>query len=108
MTAKSDLEINLLSRTPIYVNDYSMDATSGKARFTVSDKVNGDYYEINVKGIIAANMNKTITIYTSEGEIVFTANSIMKAMAKSSNTNLANMAKAMYLYGASASSYFGA
>ena len=107
MVAKSDLEINLLSLTPITVTGSSMDAESGKTRFSVSDSVNGDYYEVNIKGIVPANMNKTITIYTSAGEIVLTANTIMKIMANSSKTDLANMAKALYLYGAAAYNYFG-
>ena len=106
IVAKSDLEINLLSLTPITVTGASMDADESKDRFSVSDSVNGDYYEVNIKGIVPANMNKTITINTSEGEIVLTANAIMKIMANSSNANLANMAKAMYLYGAAAYNCF--
>ena len=107
IVSKSDLEINLLSLTPITVTGASMAAEDSTERFSVSNSVNGDYYEVNIKGIVPANMNKTITINTSEGEIVLTANAIMKIMANSSNANLANMAKAMYLYGAAAYSCFG-
>ena len=106
MVAKSDLEINLLSLSPITVTGASMAADEGKDRFSVSDSVNGDYYEVNIKGIVPANMNKTITINTGEGDIVLTANAIMKIMANNSNANLANMAKAMYLYGAAAYNCF--
>ena len=106
MVAKSDLEINLLSLSSITVTGASMEAAEGKDRFSVSDSVNGDYYEVNIKGIVPSNMNKTITITTGEGEIVLTANAIMKIMANNSNANLANMAKAMYLYGVAAYNCF--
>ena len=109
VVVKSDLEINLLSKTPVAVNSFSWDATSGGSRFDVNaiDEPNGDWYVINIKGIEPANMDSTITITTNGVPIELTANSIMKIMANSSNANMATLAKAMYLYGQAADAYFG-
>ena len=51
-------------------------------------------------------MDNTITVHTSEGDIIMTANAVIKMMSQSSNTNLATLAKAMYLYGVAANNYF--
>ena len=106
LVVKSDLEINLLSKEEISVNGGSIDVEN--SRFFVSNEVevNGDYYVIHIGGIEAANMNKTITINTNLGTIELTANAIMKAFSTNSDTNLATLAKAMYLYGQAANSFF--
>jgi hypothetical protein len=108
VVVKSDLEINLLSNTPIGVYDSGLDTTKGGSRFgaTALSEKNGDFYVINIKGIEPANMDNTITVYTSEGTVVLTANAIMKIMSKSKNANMVTLAKAMYLYGAAANAYF--
>ena len=107
VVVKSDLEINLLSLSPIEVTGYNLETTKGGARFSAESYQNGDYYVVKIKGIDPANMNKTITVNTTEGNIVLTANSVMKLMTGSSNTSLATLAKSMYLYGAAANAYFG-
>ena len=107
MVVKSDLEINLLSLTPITASGGSIETTTGGSRFAVTNTTNGDYYVIHIAGIEPANMDNTITITTDQGDIVLTANSIMKIMANNSNANVATLAKAMYLYGVAANNYFG-
>ncbi|MBQ9531042.1 MAG: hypothetical protein IJR70_03105 [Eubacterium sp.] len=106
VVVKSELEINLLSRTPIEVTGYNLETTNGGERFRATSYQNGDYYVVHIQGIEPVNMDNTITVNTSEGDLVLTANSVMKMMAGSSNANLAKLAKAMYLYGAAANNYF--
>ena len=106
VVVKSDLEINLLSNAPLTVEGAGIAATKGTENFAVSTYQNGDYYVLHIAGIEAANMNKTITVETNEGDLVMTANSIIKMLAASGDTNLSTLAKAMYLYGTAASAYF--
>ena len=51
-------------------------------------------------------MYNTITVNTYCGDIVMTANSVMKAMAGSSDEKMVTLAKAMYLYSVAANNYF--
>ena len=106
VVVKSDLEINLLSNAPITIEGAGIAATKGTENFAVTSYPNGDYYVLHIAGIEAANMNKTITVETNEGNLVMTANSIIKMLAASGDTNLSTLAKAMYLYGTAASAYF--
>ena len=106
VVVKSDLEINLFSLTPIEVTGASMDATKGKDRFAATSYQSGDYYVVHIVGIEPANMDNTITVNTSEGNIVMTANAIIKMMLNSNDAKLVTLAKAMYLYGAAANTYF--
>ncbi|MBE6741704.1 MAG: hypothetical protein E7570_05290 [Ruminococcaceae bacterium] len=106
VVVKSDLEINLFSLTPIEVTSASMDATKGKDRFAATSYQSGDYYVVHIAGIEPANMDNTITVNTSEGDIVMTANAIIKMMLNSNDAKLVTLAKAMYLYGAAANTYF--
>ena len=109
VVVKSDLEINLLSKTPISAEDGSSIDSSKATKFNVSTlPKNGSFYGVAVKGIEPANMNKTITVKTTEGDIVLTANAIMKAMSASNDANMVTLAKAMYLYGQAADNYFKA
>jgi len=105
VVVKSDLEINLLSRTPINVESASID-TTGTSRFAAENTTNGDWYVVHISGIEPANMDNTFTVVTDKGNIVMSANAIMKLMANSTDTNLVTLAKAMYLYGAAADTYF--
>ena len=107
LVCKSDLEINLMTRDFVEIVDTPTITTEqGGERFGVTTYQNGGYYVVHITGIEPANMNNTISISTNLGEITLTANSIMKAMAGSSNANLATLAKAMYAYGAAAEAYF--
>ena len=106
VVVKSDLEINLFSLTPIEVTGASMDATKGKDRFAATSYQSGDYYVVHIAGIEPANMDNTITVNTSEGDIVMTANAIIKMMLSSNDSKLVTLAKAMYIYGAAANTYF--
>ena len=108
VVVKSDLEINFQTKTPISVTGASIETTDGASRFgaSVLEEMNGDYYVINVKGIEPANMDNTITVETSWGTLEFTANSIMKLMSKSKDDKMVTLAKAMYLYGQAANTYF--
>ncbi len=106
VVVKSDLEINLLSKTPIDVSGATIDTTNGGNRFNATSYQNGDYYVVHIQGIEPSNMDNTITVHTSEGDIIMTANAVIKIMSQSSNTNLATLAKAMYLYGVAANNYF--
>ena len=107
LVVKSDLEINLLSTEPIDITNASIDATKGTDRFDVTTYQNGDYYVVHIAGIEPANMGKVITIYTAQGNIVMTANSVVKMFANSTNANLSTLAKALFLYGNAANTYFG-
>ena len=107
LVVKSDLEINLLSDTPIDVTDFSIAATTGKDRFAVTTYQNGEYYVVHIAGIEPANMGKAITINTDKGDIVMTANSVVKMFANSNNANLSTLAKALFEYGNAANAYFG-
>ncbi len=104
---KSDFEIKLLSKTPIDVTGYNLDTTKGGARFNARSYQNGDYYIVHISGIDPANMDNTVTVNTSEGDIVLSAYSILGKMRSSGDDSLIRLAKAVYLYGASANSYFG-
>ena len=106
VVVKSDLEINLLSNAPLTVEGAGIAATKGTENFAVSTYQNGDYYVLHIAGIEAANMGKVITVETDKGDLVMTANSIIKMLAASGDTNLSTLAKAMYLYGTAASAYF--
>ena len=105
VVVKSDLEINLLSRTPINVENASID-TTGTSRFAAENTTNGDWYVVHISGIEPANMDNTFTVVTDKGNIEMSANAIMKLMANSDDENLVTLAKAMYLYGAAANAYF--
>ena len=109
VVVKSDLEINLLSRNKINVTGYNLDTTNGSERFkaTSVEEKNGDFYVIHIEGIEPDNMDNTITVNIDCGDIVMTANFVMKAMAGSSDEKMVTLAKAMYLYGAAANAYFG-
>ena len=104
VVVKSDLEINLLSRTPINVTSASIDANSSK--FAVSSYQKDGWYVVHIEGIEPANMDNTFTVETDKGEIQMSANYIMKLMANSSDEKLVSLAKAMYLYGAAANVFF--
>jgi hypothetical protein len=106
VVVKSDLEINLLSNAPLTVESAGIAATKGTENFAVSTYQKDGYYVLHIAGIEAANMNKTITVETNEGNLVMTANSVIKMLAANGDTNLSTLAKAMYLYGAAASAYF--
>ena len=106
VVVKSDLEINLLSRTPISVESANLDTTKGGERFDATGYQNGDWYVVHLAGIEPANMDNTFTVVTDKGTISMSANAIMKLMAKSTDTNLVTLAKAMYLYGAAANANF--
>ena len=106
VVVKSDLEINLFSLAPIEVTGASMDATKGKDRFAATSYQSGDYYVVHIAGIEPANMDNNITVNTSKGDIVMTANAIIKMMLNSNDAKLVTLAKAMYLYGAAANTYF--
>ena len=108
VVVKSDLEINLLSRNKINVTGYELATTNGGTRFSAEsiEEKNGDFYVVHIKGIEPANMDNTITVNTDCGDIVMTANSVMKAMAGSSDEKMVTLAKAMYLYGVAANNYF--
>ena len=84
-----------------------MDATKGKDRFAATSYQSGDYYVVHIAGIEPANMGKAITINTDKGDIVMTANSVVKMFANSNNANLSTLAKALFLYGNAAHTYFG-
>ncbi|MBR3149243.1 MAG: hypothetical protein IKF64_03655 [Eubacterium sp.] len=105
MVIKSNLAINLLANTAIDVTDASIDATNSNFAYAPVYQ-NGDFFVIHTEGIEPANMDAEITIETSAGEIVFTANTIMRVMANSSDANKATLAKAGYLYGVAANNYF--
>ena len=109
VVVKSDLEINLLSRNKINVTGYNLDTTKGGTRFkaTSVEEKNGDFYVIHIEGIEPANRDNTITVNTDCGDIVMTANSVMKATAGSSDEKMVTLAKAMYLYSVAANAYFG-
>ena len=109
VVVKSDLEINLLSKTPFTVTGKYLDTEKGGTRFDADmlPDMNGDYYVLNIKGIEPANMNKTITVYTTQGTAELTANSVMKLMANYGDAKMQTLAKAMYLYGQAANTYFG-
>jgi hypothetical protein len=102
---KSDLEINLLSRTPINVTSASIH-TTGTSRFAAQSTTNGDWYVVHISGIEPANMDNTFTVVTDKGNIVMSANAIMKLMANSNDAKMVTLAKAMYLYGQAANAYF--
>ena len=107
LVVKSDLEINLFADYDISVNSAKLDTDRGGSRFAATATgQNGDYWGINIKGIEPANMNNTITVNTSSGPIVFTANTVLKVMSYDSNAKLATLAKAAYLYGTAAENYF--
>ena len=103
---KSELEVKFISTTPISASSISIDTEKGGDKVSVVNEAVNGYYIVRVKGIEAANMDNEITVVTDEGNIVFTANAIMKAMSKSVDSNLATLAKAMYLYGVAANDYF--
>ena len=104
VVVKSDLEINLLSRTPINVTSAGIEATN--SRFAAESTTNGDWYVVHISGIEPANMDNSFTVVTDKGNIVMSANAIMKMMANSSDEKLVTLAKAMYLYGAAADTFF--
>jgi hypothetical protein len=105
MVVKSNLEINLLANADINVTSASIDATNSNFSAETASQ-NGDFFVIHAEGIEPANMDAEITINTDMGDIVFTANTILKVMAGSSNANLSTLAKAGYLYGVAANEYF--
>ena len=105
MIVKSNLEINLLANAPVDVQSSHIEAI-GSSFTAETAPQNGDFYVVHIAGIEPANMDAMIEIETDKGEIIFTANAVMRAMANSSNANLATLAKAMYLYGAAANIYF--
>jgi hypothetical protein len=106
VVVKSDLEINLLTKTNFSFNSYNYSPTKGGSRFGVSTHVNGDYKVLHIAGIEPANMDENITVYTSNGNVDITANAIMKILSRTGNANLATLAKAMYRYGQAAEAYF--
>ncbi len=64
---------------------------------------------IEVTGITAENMDKTVTVtVTGLGTITFNGNAFAKAMAKSGSTVQQNLGAAIYNYGAAAKTCFGA
>ena len=81
-----------------------------QARFV--KKANGDVL-LEVTGVSAENMDKTITVTINgmeEGHntITFNGNAFAKAMASSGNTQQRNLGAALYNYGAAAKTCFGA
>ena len=64
---------------------------------------------IKVTGIDAADFAKAFTVYTNSGSIQFSAAMIVRGIVKNStNTNYQDLARAFYLYGVQAESFFGA
>ena len=64
---------------------------------------------IKVTGIDAADFAKAFTVYTNSGSVTLSAAMIARAIVKTStNTNYQDLARAFYLYGVQAESFFGA
>lgn len=62
---------------------------------------------IKVTGIDAADFAKAFTVYTNSGSIQFSAAMIVRGIVKNStNTNYQDLARAFYLYGVQAESFF--
>ena len=85
--------------------------TGGKdklnARFVINSVTNEVLIEVT--GVSAENMDKTITVnVTGLGTITFNGNTFAKAMTKSGDTAQSNLGAALYNYGVAAKTYFNA
>ena len=100
------------------IDDYSFQltypvsgTTATKPLSAVYDSANSRYY-VNIEDIPAAYMDNDykITVTNAEGSYEMTTNILVyltNLLAKSTDENQKNVAKAMYLYGQAASTYFG-
>ena len=101
----SKLGINLYTDTSVTVSS----ATIGSKELTVDSGIGGTTGRqvITVRGIDAADLGKNFTITTDKGDIVVSAYAVALAISNADvSDNYKNLAKALYLYGEAADTYF--
>ena len=107
-TIVSALEVNVFYNGDLEIQNVSIDSTKGADTVNAETTTKGGRNCINITGIASGNLDNVITVNTSAGVVELSATNIAKAIAGSTNTNYANLARALYLYSVQASAFFGA
>ena len=102
-TVLSTAEWNIAVREAQTVDTITGVPGAGASATVLHDKSDA----IKVTGIDAADFAKAFTVYTNSGSIQFSAAMIVRGIVKNStNTNYQDLARAFYLYGVQAESFF--
>ena len=107
-TIVSALEVNVFYNGDLEIQNVSIDSTKGADAVKAETTTKSGRNCINITGIASGNLDNVITVNTSAGVVELSATNIAKAIAGSTNTNYANLARALYLYSVQASAFFGA
>ena len=102
LTALSTTKWNIL-----VTQAQTIDTVTGAAASASSEVLFGDNDAIVISGVNAADFAKTFTVYTGSGSVTLSAAMIARAIVKaSSDSQYQNLARAFYLYGCQAESFF--
>ena len=102
-TVLSTTEWNIAVREAQTVDTITGVPGAGASATVLHDKSDA----IKVTGVDAADFAKAFTVYTNSGSIQFSAAMIVRGIVKNStNTNYQDLARAFYLYGVQAESFF--
>ena len=104
LTALSTTKWNIL-----VTEAQTIDTVTGAATSATSEVLFGDNNAIVVNGVNAADFAKTFTVYTGSGSVTLSAAMIARAIVKAStDSQYQDLARAFYLYGCQAESFFAA
>ena len=102
-------ELNLIVYTSSAVEpeNVSFNATKYADKINGAAEVKDSTNFIRIKGLGSGNIDKVITVATANGNITVSANAIAKAYVGADvSSNVKDLARAIYLYGAAAAVYF--
>lgn len=91
------------------INEYKFYFIAGEYNLEVPVEQSGDYYYFEIGGLTSLNYDSmyTFQINSAQYRIKYCVNTYLyKALEKSNNQQLIELAKAMYLFGAESKSYF--
>ena len=104
-------ELNILVYTNSLVEPtgVSINATKYADKINAAANKKDSTSFIRVRGLGSGNINKVVTINTANGDVTVSANAIVKAyLGANVSSEMKDLARAIYLYGAAAADYFGA
>ena len=107
---QDELNILVYTNSAVAPTGVSMNATKYADKINAAADSKDSTNFIRVKGLGSGNINKVVTVNTANGDITVSANAIVKAYLGSDavSSNMKDLARAIYLYGAAAADYFGA
>ena len=105
---QDELNILVYTRSAVEPTDVSFNATKYADKISGEAEIKDQTNFIRIKGLGSGNIDKVITVSTENGDITVSANAIAKAYVGANvSSDMKDLARAIYLYGAAAANYFG-